>query len=465
MSPKMTVRLLTEAGPSIGLGHLCRCVALYDALQSRGAECEIVLDGTAPAHVVGDRATRECAWLLPTTIGDILHGVDVAVLDSYRADLALYEVAASSASVAVYLDDTARIAYPRGIVVNGNPAADTLLWPEMTAATRLLGVEYQLLRSEFVGIPGRDVRPTVDRVLVVSGGTDVTVTLQEFVALARQAYPGAHIDVAAGTRTAQEMCHAMLAADVALSAAGQTLYELAAAGTPVVAVTVADNQTSQANALEHAGALLLAGPWGADSTSSRVLEMLEELQDPRRRASLSTDARSLVDGMGADRVARTAAGSALRMRLEIRDACREDEEVLLALANDPVVRATALSTRLIGNEEHHSWFEQRLANPADPTLLAWDGAELVAYVRFDSVENAVEISIGVAERYRGFRLGPYLIERALSILRERRPDNRHVTAWVRADNWPSATAFVSAGFTEEPCVVGRDGYRCYQWHW
>ena len=93
-------------------------------------------------------------------------------------------------------------------------------------------------------------------------------------------------------------------ADLAVSGAGQTLYELAWAGCPAVAVETAPNQEGQARALEAAGSLIRAGgirdPEFPDRMEAAVKRLLEEKE---LRARMGRAGQSLVDGQGAARVA------------------------------------------------------------------------------------------------------------------------------------------------------------------
>jgi len=440
--------LLTEAGPSIGLGHLTRCTALYDALEALGCTCELVVSGSAPDHVIGSRSCRVFEWHELGSAAAAVRQVDIAVVDSYLAELPAYEAIVAEVAVAVYLDDTARLAYPGGIVVNGNPAADELDFSASANSSLLLGVRYQLLRAEFREAPEREIGEHISRVLVVSGGSDAGGVRAAMAKAAERAFPQAHVDVVDSSRTAAEMRDSMLAADLALSAAGQTLYELAATATPTVAVCVADNQLAQARAFEAAGAAVLAGEWGSADISQAMVAGLKGLQPAGFRGMMAQAGRALVDGMGSLRVARRAIGTVLAERISMRPAVAEDEVALLELANDPAVRATAFSPRAITPEEHHLWFSTRLASEQDLMLLALDGAQLVAYVRFDLRSGDAELSIGLAEDYRGYGLGAVLIEQAVNLLDRAATSVDSVVARVRNDNEDSRRVFEQSGFVE-----------------
>jgi spore coat polysaccharide biosynthesis predicted glycosyltransferase SpsG len=102
-----------------------------------------------------------------------------------------------------------------------------------------------------------------------------------------------------------DMQRLMQGADLAVAGAGVTLYELAATGTPTVAVQIADNQAANAAAFANAGAALLAG----DAASARLPAALADavgrlVASSSLRAALAGRARDLVDGAGAIRAAR-----------------------------------------------------------------------------------------------------------------------------------------------------------------
>lgn len=446
MAPEITVRILTEAGSAEGLGHLVRCVALYDAFAERGCHCRLVVEGEAPMHVVGEREVRVDCWRSSEAACAAVEGADIAVIDSYHADTAVYAAVAEQVRAAVYLDDTARLPYPAGFVVNGNPEASALPWDGAMEATPLLGITYQLLRREFVGLPLRATRPHVSHILVVAGGTDATGVGDRLVSAAGLAFPGSELDTVSEPRSAEEMRDAMLSADVALSAAGQTLYELAATGTPTVALAVADNQVPQARALERAGALLFAGSADALHVEHRLTEACGVLNEPTTREKMSVAAARLVDGRGAERVVRHAMSTALIARIRVRRARQSDESFLLQLANDPVVRSASFSTAQITPDEHHAWLTAKLASRDSLMLVAEDGERQLAQVRFDVQGVAAVVSLAVSMDYRGSGVALPVLQRALHVLAAAFPEVREVVARVRPENTISRGLFENAGF-------------------
>ena len=99
--------------------------------------------------------------------------------------------------------------------------------------------------------------------------------------------------------------------DVALSAAGATLYELCAAQTPAVTYILADNQTPGAEGFEEYRVLPCAGDvrhMGERETAERLMGAVVKLaKDHGRREKMAARQRMLVDGKGAGRIAMAAA--------------------------------------------------------------------------------------------------------------------------------------------------------------
>jgi hypothetical protein len=135
-------------------------------------------------------------------------------------------------------------------------------------------------------------------------GPDVTSAVSD-------AFPGAELLVTAGLpaaaavevlrpREPSTLIEPAARADVAVTAAGITAYELACAGVPFLALVVADNQERVGRSLERAGlGLVLDVRDGLDIDT--LSERLAELADPTVRARLAAAGPRMIDGNGARR--------------------------------------------------------------------------------------------------------------------------------------------------------------------
>lgn len=131
----------------------------------------------------------------------------------------------------------------------------------------------------------------------------------------------------------------------------------------------------------------------------------------------------------------------------VRPATHDDAAFLLALRNDPEVRAGSRSTAPVNSDEHQAWLGQVLADPDRHLLVVEREGEAVGQVRFDSQADGWEISVSLIPAARGGGAGAAAIEAGIAWLRER-DEHGAVVAVVRDENVASVRAFRRAGFAE-----------------
>ncbi|MGI8633093.1 MAG: GNAT family N-acetyltransferase [Solirubrobacterales bacterium] len=246
-------------------------------------------------------------------------------------------------------------------------------------------------------------------------------------------------------------------ADVAISAAGTTAYELACAGVPTVAAAIVDNQQVVAGGLQRAGAVRRFDARPGDFRRRLVAE-LAALASAAERERLAIRGPEVVDGHGAAR-ARDAllcafAGRRLPRVLRYRPARAEDAAQLLAWRTDPHVRAASRNSGEIDSSEHLRWLDGVLSDLDRVLLIAQREGEPVGSLRFDRAEGRAEISVSIAAEHRGDGLGTQAIREASELFLAANPGVRAVVAHVRAENTGSMRAFERAGYRVTPDTVG-----------
>ena len=334
----MNVLVLTEGGGKIGFGHLTRCLALSQAFEKSGIVPQFIANGDATIKdVLRDRKYLAFNWLEEyKKVSDLLQVADIAVTDSYLADLQRYRQISDAAKLSVYLDDNNRLDYPRGIVVNGSINAESLGYRKSEGSEYLLGAKYIPLRKAFWDIPGKTIGDNVASIMVTFGGDDVRNMTPNVLRLLVEKYPGIskhivigkgypntdRIKAAADEKTvlhyypdAEGMRDIMLTSDIAISAAGQTLYELARVGVSAIAVIVADNQINNVQGWEKNGFVVNAGWHNAPDVSEKINDGLKLLEERSVRERMSKAGRRLVDGSGAERVVEALVECSGRHRL------------------------------------------------------------------------------------------------------------------------------------------------------
>jgi len=309
--------LFTEGDRARGFGHVSRCSAYAQAWLGRGGRVCWILDGDdeAAAMVGAGHGIIRRRWQ-----EDGGSTLDVrpalALVDSYTASDEALQTLAATADVTVFIDDLGR-AYPPGVVVH--PAPDRIAPATRQGTQMLSGPSWQPLRPPFWDLPARaGVRPKIERILIVFGGGDLRGMGLVMARLALEVFPSAGVDLVLGAGQprpdpmpgvsvhqaidAAAMATLMRKADVAISGAGQTVFELARCGTPAILVGIADNQLAN---LDHWPALcgyIDAGWWDAADLHGRVTAALMHLADPRRRQDVSLKAAEVVDGQGVRRL-------------------------------------------------------------------------------------------------------------------------------------------------------------------
>ena len=312
------VVFVTDAGGEAGLGHFKRCAALARALVRHDLGVELLVagppDGRLAALAPGLAATPLDWWGAPGHVLDAtaVGGVEAFVVDSYHADASLLAALRRKALV-VAIDDLADRPLPVDVVVNGAWHAERLAYDVPAETRRLLGPRYALLDSAYADVGSRAVGARVDRVLVTLGGATPTAETAGAIAAVRAALPGVAVDVAGGLVAVEapagvtlhgplpSLRALLVAADLAVTASGMTLYECLATATPTVALCVAENQRPNFEHLGAAGLVVASASAALTSTIARVAA------DRALRARLAADGRRAVDGRGAERVAATIA--------------------------------------------------------------------------------------------------------------------------------------------------------------
>lgn len=328
------VAFRTGGGRHIGLGHVRRCLSLALAIRDLGAQSLFLLDGDPEACGLAEAEGFDTIRIRPERdLEDTVRqcrdlNMGAIVADSYAFSTSYFRGLGEAARVVAVLDDLADRELPVNLVINGSAGAERSRYRGETRTAYLLGPQYILLRPEFAAAPARTDTDPVGRVLITVGGSDpnnLTVRLMRWTAktlgpVQQDVVVGplfeplealkAEANTAAGSivlhENRQDMRSLMLASDLALCGGGQTTYELAAAGTPTIAIRTAENQTVNLKGLSAAGSLAWVGDANDVDLESKLTRELKELAgDTTRRAAMSRVGRTLVDGQGAVRVART----------------------------------------------------------------------------------------------------------------------------------------------------------------
>jgi len=303
----MKVIIFTEAGTQYGYGHLMRCLALAQGFKERLLDVIFIIRGDGDySEILADYKYKQIEWQGSIGIKGFSNKNDIAIVDSYYIDEKLCSKIYEKFKKVLFFDDFQRINYPGGVVLNSVIGAEKLNYSEIDGVKYLLGVKFQPLRRDFWDVPKYIVGEDINNIMITFGGSDITNKTSGYIKKVKKLYPEAKVTVIIGkgfinkdsvlkqkdnnikflySPNAKTMLETMLKSDLAISAAGQTISELARVGVPTIGIKVAENQKNNIKYWKESGFLL-----SEDILKKGIPQIKREI--------CSIKGRALIDGQG-----------------------------------------------------------------------------------------------------------------------------------------------------------------------
>lgn len=320
----MKVLIFTEGGSQIGFGHISRCSSLYDELEDKGIDVEFVINGDNQVEeVLSGRKYRIEEWCLAGVVKEAEIKGNISIIDSYKASESLYRLIAEHSVKLLCIDDYNRMPYPRGIVVNPSIYTEELEYPLDRNIKYLLGRDYVILRKTFCCNKLRQVRHEVKEILVTLGGSDIRNLTPQIIETLQNNYPKIKKNVVIGkgydkiddikkisdrntnilfNLNEDDMKNIMLESDVAITAAGQTVYELLSMGVPFIPIQVIDNQVFTTKGLIKHKLVDKILYWDMVDFQNELLSELGKIISYDKRKEINKKYKDYIDGLGVKRI-------------------------------------------------------------------------------------------------------------------------------------------------------------------
>jgi len=335
-----TLLIRADANVAMGTGHVMRCLALAEAWQDSGGRAVFAMVEPLPWVMERLRSENMEVVSLDTksaSLGDARCLAQLAkqrtaawvVVDGYHFDSAYQRELKMAGLQVLLVDDTAQAGrYNADLILNQNANADESFYRNSEPYTRsLLGLRYVLLRREFEPWRAwkREIPNLGQKILVTMGGSDPdNITLHAVEALTQAGLEGLAILVVVGDgnphlrlleqkigasggpvrlhRNTKNMPELMAWADMAVIAAGGTLWELLFMGCPVLSYARNPVQGAIISALGQQSVVHDLGPAQNLDPISLSGAIAELARSPKRRSQMSVLGRERVDGRGASRI-------------------------------------------------------------------------------------------------------------------------------------------------------------------
>lgn len=347
-----------DASPTIGTGHIVRCLNLAKSLIERNVEvtflsrnlerdlnnrliaagCRII---NLPSQNNSSNQNPDdyASWLGASERDDISQFLNLIngdgncniIVDHYGVKEEWLGIAKKACSKLIVLDDLAERKLDVDIVVNQNLGWTARDYAHLVGQETklLLGPQYALLAEDYTTARqklDRSFKSEVPlRVLVSLGGADIeNVTGQ--VALVLEEMQKRHdfeVTIVVGpmnpnSNELHEICErskgkieilqgannlvdAYISHDIAIGAVGGSSWERCCLGLPTILVPIAENQKPAAKKLQTVGAGLLLD-CRHDNFEHDLVQALRQLSDEKTRSAMSKQAMQICDGLGSKSV-------------------------------------------------------------------------------------------------------------------------------------------------------------------
>lgn len=325
-----------DGNSSIGTGHVMRCLAIADQIQSYDYEAIFITADETVIEMIQDRGFK--CICINSTWNDLEQEVDkvcslikerkikLLLIDSYFVTEDYLKKIKACTKV-FYIDDLNVMTYPVNSLINYNVYGEDLGYDKNAYDNLYLGPLYTPLRNEFISNPKRSFKG-IKSILITSGGTDEYNAIgailssllenEDFSSLTLYCVLGVfnkNIDVLKKQYENNHNIHFLVnisnisfymkTCDIAITAGGSTCYELCACGIPSIVYVIADNQFGVARAFSQKGIIPYVGDIREDIKlcMRNMVDEIRKLKDKDYWNNQSIKMQKIVDGKGANRIA------------------------------------------------------------------------------------------------------------------------------------------------------------------
>jgi spore coat polysaccharide biosynthesis predicted glycosyltransferase SpsG len=299
----MKVAFFTEAGSKRGMGHLVRCQTIASEFIKNGDIVDFFLHSDIDYSYVYDNL-HIFKW-------DSLHlekFYDVIFIDSYEADISIYEKLSKKVNLTIAIDDYERINYPTKVIINFAAKADETFFKKREKEKEyLLGVEYIPIRDIFFNFQQKKE----EKIFIMLGGSDTNnlsstileglknIYIKKVVVVnnekAKELINYEDVEVLFKP-TQKQLASQMMSSSYAITTASMSIYELSFLQIPTIIIAVSKNQIIGAPQIIKNG----LAKFYVDITAKKWINILEE----KMKILISRKEKSevVIDGLGTKRI-------------------------------------------------------------------------------------------------------------------------------------------------------------------
>ncbi|MDT0677456.1 UDP-2,4-diacetamido-2,4,6-trideoxy-beta-L-altropyranose hydrolase [Autumnicola musiva] len=462
------IYIRVDGGPEIGLGHLVRCMALAHMLKD---DFEInFVSKEIPDNISEDILNQGFLVKRIDSEQDIfsyLSGKEIVVVDHYGLDSAYQENIKRRGSKLICIDDLHNKLFYADLIINHAPGITPEDYKAQTYTQFALGLDYALLRPEFLkAAKQKKINKEVNTVFVCFGGSDlkniterclnVLLGMDKFeriiVVVGSSHQKVRQIkEIAAGNKEvdfyhsidAKKMLELMKISDLAIVPSSGILLEALSLGLKIISGMYVENQRYVFENYNKEGVFVSAGNFSKEDILLAVNKLISQSSAPL------VD----IDGHSALRINKYFQRIMIEDDVVLRTAGKEDLEITFQWANNSVVRAHSFTRGEIELIDHSEWFMNKLNNSGCYYLIAQLDKKVIGSIRFDINNDEAVINFLVDPQFHRQGFGIIILKKGLENLKSRYSYLKYVIGYVMKDNIASIKAFQRLGYN----IFSEDG--------
>jgi len=314
----MEISILCNGGKKIGLGHIARTMAIAKELEKKENINVTYISDRNEDFKEGINIIKQNGFNF-IYCDEYLYS-DIIIIDKYDVDEHYFKTIRKRSGKIVYIDDLHNLNYyDVDMIINRNIGAENIKYNAKSGCKMLLGARYCILKESFRKSKAITIKEKVEKILITFGGSDITNTTPlvikylcgldyELLVVIGNAFSDenkAEIEnIALKNKNVKlfyspDMADLMTKCDMAVTACGGTVFELAALGIPDIAVIVADNQEEGAYKGSEYNLFKLYG-WYYELEKENFLREIKKLADNfylRKKLSASQKNQVCLNGV------------------------------------------------------------------------------------------------------------------------------------------------------------------------
>lgn len=439
-----------EASLKIGAGHAMRACVLADALIAKGWICKVVTSEETYKFISSlERFER----VEPNEFYDAPIKCSLLVIDNYDLGFEYETHFRPYAEKILVIDDLANRKHDCDILLDQTLGRDANDYKSLVPkqCKILVSYNYILIRNELVEMRPRSLEKRrnttgINRILVSMGGSDPknhTITALEMIK--KSGFKGT-IDVVLGfasehmgsvktfvetlandvkIHSKADMARLLYQADIALGAAGGSVWERCCLGLPQVLILTADNQKSNFQTLEKLG------------ISSSLKNLIVNLHNYNQRQKFN------IDGFGVNRVIKELDSDGGPKRVTFREVAYNDIDLIYSWQQIKEVRKYFNNPNPPSLSEHKQWFSKRITHYENPYwIICFDHQDCgVISLTYNYDKESYELSWFILPEVRGKGIGTEALQLAVDTIYPLR-----IYAFVKEHNFDSHKSLIKTGF-------------------